>query len=97
MKPGQVYRVNDFDLASRLSFFLWSSIPDDRLLGLAAKGQLRRPSVLDAETRRMLADERANSLIDNFAIQWLELQEIDARCPILAPIRNSTAGCAKLS
>jgi mono/diheme cytochrome c family protein len=81
VKPGQAYRVNDFDLASRLSFFLWSSIPDDRLLGLAAKGQLRRPGILDAETRRMLADERANSLIDNFAIQWLELQEIDGALP----------------
>lgn len=81
VKPGQVYRVNDFDLASRLSFFLWSSIPDDRLLGLAARGQLRRPGVLDAETKRMLADERANSLIDNFAIQWLELQEIDGAQP----------------
>lgn len=81
VKPGQVYRVSDFDLASRLSFFLWSSIPDERLLSLAAKGQLRRASILESETRRMLADERANSLIDNFAIQWLELQEIDGAQP----------------
>jgi cytochrome c551/c552 len=80
-KAGQVYRVNDFDLASRLSFFLWSSIPDDRLLNLAAKGQLHQPKVLDGEVKRLLADARADSLIDNFAMQWLDLRELDQTTP----------------
>jgi hypothetical protein len=73
-KPGQVYRVGDFDLASRLSFFLWSSIPDDRLLSVAAKGQLHDPAILARETRRMLADEKASALIDNFGAEWLTLK-----------------------
>ena len=76
-KPGQVYRVNDFDLASRLSFFLWSSLPDDRLLAIAAKGQLRTASVLEGEARRMLSDAHADSLIENFAGQSLGLAEAD--------------------
>jgi hypothetical protein len=76
-KPGEVYRVNTFDLASRLSFFLWSSIPDDRLLEIAARGQLHAPPVLEAEVRRMLNDARADSLIENFASQWLGLAEAD--------------------
>jgi len=76
-KPGQVYRVNHFDLASRLSFFLWSSIPDDRLLAVAAKGQLHTPSVLEGEARRMLSDARADSLMENFAGQSLGLADAD--------------------
>ena len=74
VKPGQLYRVGDFDLASRLSFFLWSSIPDDQLLNLAAKGHLHDPAVLARETRRMLADEKASALIDNFGSEWLTLK-----------------------
>jgi hypothetical protein len=71
-------RLSDLDIASRLSFFLWSSIPDDRLLTLAERGQLTRPDVLEAETRRMLADPRASdALVDGFAAQWLNLRRVD--------------------
>ncbi len=66
-----MYRISDLELASRLSFFLWSSVPDDQLLDLAEKGKLREPAVLDAQVRRMLDDPRANSLVTNFAGQWL--------------------------
>ena len=75
--PGQAYSVSDVELASRLSFFLWSSIPDDELLDVASKGQLRSPQVLDAQMRRMLADPRATALIKNFFGQWLFLRNID--------------------
>jgi len=74
--PGASYQVSDLDLASRLSFFLWSSIPDDELLTLATEGKLRRPGVLDAQVRRMLADDRANALIDSFFGQWLTTKNI---------------------
>lgn len=80
-KPNQVYRVSDSDLASRLSFFLWSSIPDDRLLDLASRGQLHKRAVLDGEVRRMLADERSTTLIDNFAAQWLSLRDVPDAMP----------------
>ena len=72
---GGAYRLNDFDLASRLSFFLWSSVPDDRLLTLAARGKLSEPATLDGEVRRMLADSRSRALVDNFAGQWLMLRK----------------------
>ncbi|MBM3776753.1 MAG: DUF1592 domain-containing protein [Acidimicrobiia bacterium] len=75
--PGQPYPVSDLDLASRLSFFLWSSIPDDELLQLAADGKLRDPAVLDQQVRRMLTDERAQAIIDNFFGQWLFLRNVD--------------------
>jgi len=74
VKPGQVYRVSDFDLASRLSFFLWSSIPDDQLLAVAAKGELHNPAVLTREVSRMLASEKSSALMDNFGAQWLTLR-----------------------
>ncbi len=74
---GQVYRVSDVDLASRLSFFLWSSIPDDELLDVATKGRLRDPKVLDQQVRRMLADDKADALVENFAGQWLYLRELE--------------------
>ena len=71
------YRLNDIELASRLSFFLWSSAPDDRLLALAERSQLSTPAVLEKEVRRMLADQRAvNSLVDGFASQWLNLRRV---------------------
>ena len=70
------YRVSDLELASRLSFFLWSSIPDDELLEVATRGQLKDPAVLERQVRRMLADQRAVSLVDNFAGQWLYLRNI---------------------
>ena len=78
---GESYRVSDRELASRLSFFLWSSIPDDRLLDRALAGELRDPAVLAAEVRRMLADERARALTENFAEQWLYLRDVDAKEP----------------
>lgn len=81
LAPGVPYRVNDIDLASRLSFFLWSSIPDDELLDLAAHGRLSRPSVLAQQTRRMLADPRAESLVSNFAGQWLHLRNLESITP----------------
>lgn len=73
---GTLYRISDVELASRLSFFLWSSIPDDRLLQLANKGQLRQPAVLEREVRRMLADPRSEALVKNFAGQWLQLRNL---------------------
>lgn len=74
--PGSVYRLNDHELASRLSFFLWSSIPDDELLTLADQGKLRDPAVLRAQTRRMMADSKSDALIDNFGGQWLYLRTL---------------------
>jgi hypothetical protein len=73
--PG-VHRVSDTELASRLSFFLWSSIPDDRLLQLASDGSLKRPGVLEAEVQRMLADSKSSALVENFAGQWLRLRNL---------------------
>src|SRR6185295_17869416 len=69
--PQTAYRISDLELASRLSFFLWSSIPDDELLDVAAKGELHLPAVLAKQTQRMLADPRSRSLVSNFAGQWL--------------------------
>ena len=72
------YRLSDLDVASRLSFFLWSSIPDERLLTLAERGQLTNPSTLDKEVRRMLADPRATeALVNDFAAQWLNLRRVE--------------------
>jgi len=69
--PNSPYRVDDFAVASRLSFFLWSSIPDDELLDVASKNRLRDPAVLEGQVKRMMADRKANALVDNFAMQWL--------------------------
>jgi cytochrome c551/c552 len=79
--PGAVYRLPDLELASRLSFFLWSSIPDDRLLDVAAARKLTNPEVLEAEARRMLRDERSSALVNNFAAQWLFLRNVQAAKP----------------
>jgi hypothetical protein len=73
---GESYRIGDFELASRLSFFLWSSIPDDQLLDLAAQGRLHEPAVLEREARRMLADSRSQAFTENFAGQWLSLRRL---------------------
>jgi hypothetical protein len=81
VRAGAVYRISDLELASRLSFFLWSSIPDEELLGVAAKGRLADPVVLEQQTRRMLADDRARALIDNLAGQWLLLRQLDDIAP----------------
>jgi mono/diheme cytochrome c family protein len=80
-KTGSAYRISDTELASRLSFFLWSSIPDDELLRVAASGKLDDPAVLEQQTRRMLADRRADALIDNLAGQWLMLRQLDDVAP----------------
>ena len=75
-RPGSVHRVSDIELASRLSFFLWSSAPDEILLSLAEQGRLRDPGVIDAQVRRMIADARAEALAQNFASQWLHLRNL---------------------
>jgi mono/diheme cytochrome c family protein len=79
---GRAYRISDVELASRLSFFLWSSIPDDTLLDLAERGQLSTPAVLAREVRRMVADQRADAFVTNFAGQWLFLRNLDAAVPV---------------
>ena len=79
--PNTPYRLSDLELASRLSFFLWSSIPDDELLGLASRGELSKPQVLDDQARRMLADPRSEALVKNFAGQWLALRNVSAVQP----------------
>jgi hypothetical protein len=79
--PGSAYRISDVALASRLSFFLWSSIPDDELLDLAAAGQLHQPAILEKQVRRMLADPRSRTLVTNFAGQWLHLRNLDGVQP----------------
>ncbi|HZU29092.1 MAG TPA: DUF1592 domain-containing protein [Bryobacteraceae bacterium] len=76
LPPGAVYHVNDFELASRLSFFLWSSIPDDELLNIAEQGRLKEPAVLMQQVDRMLADSRSQALVSNFAGQWLYLRNL---------------------
>ncbi len=78
---GATYAVSDLELASRLSFFLWSSIPDDELLNAAVKGTLRKPGVLEQQVRRMLADERSDALSANFAGQWLQLRTVEGTSP----------------
>jgi Protein of unknown function (DUF1592)/Protein of unknown function (DUF1588)/Protein of unknown function (DUF1585)/Protein of unknown function (DUF1587)/Protein of unknown function (DUF1595) len=84
VKPGERYRISDIELASRLSFFLWSSIPDDELLTLASENKLHEPTVLDKQVHRMLADERSNQLVDNFAGQWLQLRALRTQTPVTA-------------
>ncbi len=79
--PGAPYRIGDLELASRLSFFLWSSIPDDELLDLAAAGRLSEPAVLDRQIERMLADRRSTALVENFAGQWLQLRKLRNATP----------------
>jgi hypothetical protein len=79
--PGAVYVIADTELASRLSYFLWSSTPDEELLELAIAGRLRRPEVLEQQVRRLLADERSQSLVTNFGGQWLHLRNLDAFIP----------------
>jgi mono/diheme cytochrome c family protein len=81
LAEGAVYRINDFELASRLSFFLWSSIPDDELLRVAAEDRLHIPAVLTHEVRRMLADRRSEALVINFAGQWLQLRNLRNSVP----------------
>jgi hypothetical protein len=79
--PNTAYKISDVELASRLSFFLWSSIPDDELLDLAIRNTLRAPGVLEQQVRRMLADERSRTLVTNFADQWLYLRNLASTNP----------------
>ncbi|MEQ8789155.1 MAG: DUF1592 domain-containing protein [Pirellulaceae bacterium] len=78
---GEAYRIRDVELASRLSFFLWSSLPDDELLDVAERGELHRPEVLERQVRRMLADEKSHALVENFAGQWLHLRNLESVHP----------------
>jgi cytochrome c551/c552 len=80
-RPGTNFRLDDVDLASRLSYFLWSSSPDDQLLALAERGRLKDPAVLEREVRRMLAARRSEALVDNFAEQWLRLRSVKMADP----------------
>jgi hypothetical protein len=82
IEPGELYRISDLELASRLAFFLWSAPPDERLIRLAGDGKLRNAEVLEQETRRMLADPRSHALTTNFAGQWLQLRNLAAAAPI---------------
>ena len=91
---GANYRVGDLELASRLSFFLWSSVPDDELLAAAAGGELSDPAALERQVRRMLADDRARALTDNFVGQWLQLRNLESARPsqvLFARLRRRAA------
>ncbi len=79
--PDTAYRISDLEMASRLSFFLWSSVPDDQLLDLAARGKLKDSEMLEQQVRRMLADSRSKALVTNFAGQWLNLRSLSALKP----------------
>jgi len=81
LKDGAVYKVDDLALASRLSFFMWSTIPDDELLDVAAKGKLKDPVTLDQQVRRMLKDPKSDALVKNFVGQWLYLRELGGVTP----------------
>jgi mono/diheme cytochrome c family protein len=83
LPEGAAHRITDLELASRLSFFLWSSIPDDELMNLAIAGRLRDPRVLEAQVRRMIADERSDALMNDFTGQWLQLRNLDKVTPDL--------------
>jgi hypothetical protein len=81
LAPGTNYRLSDLELASRLSFFLWSTVPDDELLAVAEQGKLKDPKVFGQQVRRMLASEKSRSLVANFASEWLKLRDIDTIDP----------------
>lgn len=79
--PEKIHRVSDVELASRLSYFLWSSMPDDELLAAAETGKLKDPAILDAQVKRMMTDKKAGAFADNFAGQWLEIRNLDSVKP----------------
>ena len=79
--PTKAHRINDFELASRLSYFLWSSMPDEDLFGLAHRDELHKPDVLEAQVRRMIADPKSQALVDNFAAQWLQFRRLAGMVP----------------
>jgi hypothetical protein len=84
LAAGRTYHISDLELASRLSFFLWSSIPDDELIDVAGKNKLHEPAVLEQQVRRMLADSRADRLVINFAGQWLNLRALQSWAPTVS-------------
>ena len=86
--PNTNYRVSDLELASRLSFFLWSSIPDDELLDVAERGRLKEPAVFERQVRRMVADPRSEALVSNFLGQWLQLRNLERKRPAEALFPN---------
>ena len=79
--PGEVRDLNDFELATRLSYFLWSSMPDDELFGAAARGELHTEEQIVGQARRMLQDDRIEALVENFAGQWLQLRGLEEVTP----------------
>jgi hypothetical protein len=81
LAPGTNYRISDLELASRLSFFLWSTVPDDELLAIAEQGKLKDPKIFEQQVRRMLASPRSRSLVTNFASEWLRLRDLDTIDP----------------
>lgn len=81
LKPGDKYQITDLELASKLSFFLWDSIPDEQLIDLAAKNKLSDPAVLDVQVKRMLADPRSKTLASDFVFQWLDMSKLDEIVP----------------
>jgi mono/diheme cytochrome c family protein len=83
LAAGKTYHISDVALASRLSFFLWSSVPDDELIDLAAQGKLKDPTVLEKQVRRMLADPKSEALIDNFTGQWLGVRSLKTSEPVV--------------
>ena len=83
VEPGQLYTINDLELASRLSFFLWSSIPDEELLNLATQNRLHEPAILEQQVQRMMADPRAEEFITNFTGQWLNVRGMAAAEPVV--------------
>ncbi len=83
LAPNTAYGLSDLELASRLSFFLWSSIPDDELLDIAERGKLSQPGMIEQQVRRMLADSRSRNLVSNFAGQWLHLRNLESTTPDL--------------
>ena len=90
LTDGDTQQISDFELASRLSFFLWSSLPDAELLTLANAGELHEPEALQAQIKRMLADERSRALVDDFAAQWLNLAKLDEIAPDRALFRTAS-------
>jgi hypothetical protein len=83
LPAGKAYHISDLALASRLSFFIWSSIPDEELIDVAARGQLRTPAVLEKQVRRMLADPKSSALVDNFVGQWLNVRGLNSVEPVV--------------
>jgi mono/diheme cytochrome c family protein len=85
---GNVYRISDLELASRLAFFIWSSLPDDELINLANAGKLKDPKILEQQVHRMMADSRSEAIVNNFASQWLYLRDVDVKKPDLFVFRD---------